>query len=130
MVPLPETTPQARVERFQAAKGFDVMILSPHAGGVGLTFTRANHVIHLSRWWNPAVEINVTVARSASDRRNQSLCTFLSRHSDRAVALFDQNLHSLVERKRRLMHETLVLPEATESERQRLLEGSLAGAPP
>jgi hypothetical protein len=32
------------------------MILSPRAGGVGLTLTRANHVIHLSRWWNPAVE--------------------------------------------------------------------------
>jgi hypothetical protein len=32
------------------------MLLSPKAGGVGLTLTAANHVIHLSRWWNPAVE--------------------------------------------------------------------------
>jgi SNF2 family DNA or RNA helicase len=52
---------QARVDHFQAAPdGFDVMILSPRAGGVGLTLTRANHVIHLSRWWNPAVEDQCT----------------------------------------------------------------------
>ena len=36
------------------------MILSPRAGGVGLTLTAANHVIHLSRWWNPAVEDQCT----------------------------------------------------------------------
>ena len=36
--------------------GFDVLILSPRAAGVGLTLTAATHVIHLSRWWNPAVE--------------------------------------------------------------------------
>jgi len=48
---------QALVDAFQSAPpGFDVMILSPKAGGVGLTITAANHVIHLSRWWNPAVE--------------------------------------------------------------------------
>jgi len=48
---------QKRVNVFQKDTGnFDVMLLSPRAGGVGLTLTRANHVIHLSRWWNPAVE--------------------------------------------------------------------------
>ncbi len=35
-------------------------ILSPKAGGVGLTLTAANHVVHLSRWWNPAVEDQAT----------------------------------------------------------------------
>jgi SNF2 family DNA or RNA helicase len=47
---------QARVNDFQRERGFDVMLLSPKAGGVGLTLTAANHVVHLSRWWNPAVE--------------------------------------------------------------------------
>lgn len=42
---------QAAVDTFQQrANGFDVMILSPKAGGVGITLTAANHVIHLSRW--------------------------------------------------------------------------------
>ncbi|TIV06273.1 MAG: SWF/SNF helicase family protein, partial [Mesorhizobium sp.] len=48
---------QAAVDRFQSAPpGFGLMILSPKAAGIGLTITAANHVIHLSRWWNPAVE--------------------------------------------------------------------------
>ena len=48
---------QALVNAFQTTtSSFGVMILSPRAGGVGLTLTAANHVIHLSRWWNPAVE--------------------------------------------------------------------------
>jgi SNF2 family DNA or RNA helicase len=52
---------QKLVDDFQTSTGaFDVMILSPRAGGVGLTLTTANHVIHLSRWWNPAVEDQCT----------------------------------------------------------------------
>src|SRR5690606_25884812 len=48
---------QEIVDRFQAAPpGFGVLVLSPRAAGMGLTITAANHVVHLSRWWNPAVE--------------------------------------------------------------------------
>ena len=56
--------PRARrvtlVERFQAADGPPVMLLSLKAGGVGLNLTRANHVFHYDRWWNPAVENQAT----------------------------------------------------------------------
>jgi hypothetical protein len=120
---------QARVERFQTnVDGFDVMILSPRAGGVGLTLTRANHVIHLSRWWNPAVEdqCNGRALRIGQTRPvavHIPLATLSSRGRS-----FDQNLHDLLGRKRRLMHEALLPPEATETERQQLLEESLAGA--
>ncbi|MBC8121274.1 MAG: SWF/SNF helicase family protein, partial [Gemmatimonadaceae bacterium] len=34
--------------------------LSLKAGGVGLNLTRANHVFHFDRWWNPAVENQAT----------------------------------------------------------------------
>jgi hypothetical protein len=45
------------VDRFSVRKcAFDLIILSPKAAGVGLNITAANHVVHLSRWWNPAVE--------------------------------------------------------------------------
>jgi SNF2 family DNA or RNA helicase len=37
-----------------------VFILSLKAGGVGITLTRANHVFHFDRWWNPAVEDQAT----------------------------------------------------------------------
>lgn len=44
------------VARFSQADGPPVLIASLKAGGTGLTLVRANHVIHLDRWWNPAVE--------------------------------------------------------------------------
>ncbi|MCM3359228.1 DEAD/DEAH box helicase [Psychrobacillus sp. MER TA 171] len=48
------------VKSFNNKPGFGVMILSPKAAGVGLTITSANHVIHYTRWWNPAVENQAT----------------------------------------------------------------------
>lgn len=48
------------VRQFNNSAGFGVMILSPKAAGVGLTITSANHVIHYTRWWNPAVENQAT----------------------------------------------------------------------
>ncbi|MYL35844.1 hypothetical protein GLW05_19925 [Pontibacillus yanchengensis] len=51
---------QALVDQFNKMPGFDVMILSPKAAGTGLTITSANHVIHYTRWWNPAVENQAT----------------------------------------------------------------------
>ncbi len=43
------------VDEFQAG-GVDVFLISLKAGGTGLNLTRANHVVHYDRWWNPAVE--------------------------------------------------------------------------
>ncbi|HSD27687.1 MAG TPA: DEAD/DEAH box helicase, partial [Vicinamibacteria bacterium] len=48
------------VERFQAAAGPPVLVLSLKAGGTGLNLTRASHVFHFDRWWNPAVENQAT----------------------------------------------------------------------
>ncbi|HEX8779995.1 MAG TPA: DEAD/DEAH box helicase, partial [Nocardioides sp.] len=50
---------QAMVERFQAGE-VPVFLLSLRAGGTGLTLTSADHVIHVDRWWNPAVEEQAT----------------------------------------------------------------------
>ncbi len=52
----------AMVERFQdaAGSGPPLFVLSLKAGGTGLTLTAANHVIHVDRWWNPAVEDQAT----------------------------------------------------------------------
>ncbi|RKT52939.1 DEAD/DEAH box helicase [Saccharothrix australiensis] len=48
------------VRRFQSADGPSIFVLSLKAGGTGLNLTAANHVIHLDRWWNPAVEDQAT----------------------------------------------------------------------
>jgi len=49
------------VDRFQDG-AFPVLVVSLKAGGTGLNLTRATHVVHYDRWWNPAVE------NQASDR--------------------------------------------------------------
>src|SRR5690606_11425728 len=53
------STPVARreqmVDDFQAGRP-QVLIVSLKAGGTGLNLTRATHVVHFDRWWNPAVE--------------------------------------------------------------------------
>lgn len=50
---------EAMVERFQAGET-PVFLLSLKAGGTGLNLTQADHVIHVDRWWNPAVEEQAT----------------------------------------------------------------------
>jgi len=47
------------------------------AGGVGLNLTRANHVFHFDRWWNPAVE-NQTTDRVFRIGQTMSRCINLS----------------------------------------------------
>lgn len=51
---------QSAIDEFQNEVGFNVIIMSPIAAGMGLNVTAANHVIHYSRHWNPAKESQAT----------------------------------------------------------------------
>jgi SNF2 family DNA or RNA helicase len=58
---VPKKQRDTMVERFQEdPDGPRVFLLSLKAGGTGLNLTRANHVFHFDRWWNPAVENQAT----------------------------------------------------------------------
>lgn len=57
---VPKKQRDKMVERFQEPVGPPLMLLSLKAGGTGLNLTAANHVVHLDRWWNPAVENQAT----------------------------------------------------------------------
>lgn len=98
------------VRRFQESSGFDCMLLSPKAGGVGLTLTSANHVIHLSRWWNPAVEDQCTdrIYRIGQDR-TVFVHIPMAIHPRHREFSFDERLHLLLERKRNLSRSVLGL---------------------
>ncbi len=117
---------QARVDRFQAAAdGFDIMLLSPRAGGVGLTLTRANHVIHLARWWNPAVEDQSTArVHRIGQLKPVTVHIPLAILPDGRRS-FDENLHALLERKRLLMRDALLPPELDKGELASMLDDSL-----
>ncbi|MCW1918028.1 DEAD/DEAH box helicase [Rhodobacter sp. KR11] len=108
--PIPKR--QAIVDRFQRHLdkdgGFDLLILGPRAAGTGLTLTAATHVIHLSRWWNPAVEeqCNDRVHR-LGQTRPVTVHVPLAIHPDYGAQSFDLVLQSLMNRKRRLAQQTL-----------------------
>ncbi|HVD78249.1 MAG TPA: DEAD/DEAH box helicase, partial [Vicinamibacteria bacterium] len=58
---VPRGQRESMVERFQSEPdGPRVFVLSLKAGGTGLNLTRASHVFHFDRWWNPAVEAQAT----------------------------------------------------------------------
>jgi SNF2-related domain/Helicase conserved C-terminal domain len=122
---VPGARRQFLVEQFQAAaKGFDVMILSPKAGGVGLTLTAANHVIHLSRWWNPAVEDQAT-DRVYRIGQTKPVHVYLPMavHPNPALSesSFDLRLDALMERKRALTRDLFMPPEPSDADLANLL---------
>ncbi|UWR10924.1 DEAD/DEAH box helicase [Sulfitobacter mediterraneus] len=100
------------VNRFQrhleTDGGFDMLILGPKSAGTGLTLTAATHVIHLSRWWNPAVEeqCNDRVHRIGQSRP-VSVHIPMALHPELGAQSFDSLLQSLMQRKRRLAEQAL-----------------------
>ena len=103
---------QAIVNHFQrhlaTDGGFDMLILGPKAAGTGLTLTAATHVIHLSRWWNPAVEEQ---CNDRVHRIGQARPVFvhipMALHPELGAQSFDALLQSLMQRKRRLAEQAL-----------------------
>lgn len=124
-------TPSARrqdlVDRFQKETigEFEVMILSPRAAGVGLTITAANHVVHLSRWWNPAVEdqCNDRAYRIGQDKK-VAVYLPIARHPAFGDSSFDVSLDRLLARKRKLSRDLLV-PVETEDDYKEMFEATV-----
>lgn len=127
--PIPKR--QAIVNDFQKHleedRGFDLLVLGPKAAGTGLTLTAATHVIHLSRWWNPAVEeqCNDRVHRIGQGRP-VSVHVPMAVHPDRAEQTFDLLLQSLMQRKRRLASSAL-WPMGDSSDDIEALQSALLG---
>ena len=86
------------VERFQnEAAGPPVFILSIKAGGTGLNLTRANHVFHFDRWWNPAVE-NQATDRAFRIGQNRQVEV----HKFVCLGTVEERIDELIERKQAL----------------------------
>ncbi len=83
------------VARFQSdTHGPPIFLLSLRAGGTGLNLTRANHVFHFDRWWNPAVENQATDrAFRIGQTRDVQVHKFV------CAGTFEEALDELIERK-------------------------------
>ncbi len=74
-----------------------VFRLSLKAGGVGITLTKANHVFHFDRWWNPAVEDQAT---DRAFRIGQKKNVFV--HKFVAIGTLEERIDQMIEDKKKL----------------------------
>lgn len=74
-----------------------VFILSLKAGGVGITLTKANHVFHFDRWWNPAVEDQAT---DRAFRIGQEKNVFV--HKFVSIGTLEEKIDQMIEDKKKV----------------------------
>ncbi|GAA3128302.1 DEAD/DEAH box helicase [Planomonospora alba] len=99
---LPKARRDELVERFQSAEGPMLFLLSLKAAGTGLNLTAASHVVHVDRWWNPAVEDQATDrAFRIGQKRNVQVRKFV------CVDTLEERIDEMIERKKALA-ETVV----------------------
>lgn len=100
------------VDTFSAKEGFAILILSAEAGGVGFNITAANHVIHLSRCWNPAKEDQATdrVYR-IGQKKEVHVYLPIAVYPNANVPSFDQQLDELLKYKQKLSR-SVIFPTA------------------
>jgi hypothetical protein len=90
------------VRTFQADDGPPVFLLSLKAGGTGLNLTRASHVFHFDRWWNPAVEDQATDrAYRIGQRKGVQVHAFVT------VGTLEERIAAMIEDKRALAGEVI-----------------------
>lgn len=116
------------VETFQRGTGFDVLLLGPRSAGFGLTLTRATEVVHLNRWWNPAVEDQCSdrTHRKGQDRE-VTVHLPIARHPRLGDGSFDLILAAMLQRKRSLSRKVVVPSSMSSSELAELFARLAAG---
>ena len=109
------------VDKFSASQDFNILIISPRAGGVGLNIVSANHIIHLERWWNPAIEDQAT-DRIFRIGQNKPVFIYypLAFHPKYKEESFDIILNNILENKRKMRESTLVVSEPDSNEQKDL----------
>ncbi len=98
------------IARFQEEEGLPgppIFILSLRAGGLGLNLTRANHVFHFDRWWNPAVEDQAT---DRAFRIGQTRDVWA--HKFICVGTLEERIDELIESKKALAESVIGSGEA------------------
>ncbi|HET9601045.1 MAG TPA: DEAD/DEAH box helicase [Acidimicrobiales bacterium] len=85
------------VQQFHESDGPPIFLISLKAGGTGLNLTAASHVIHLDRWWNPAVEDQATDRAYRIGQRRTVLV-----HKLVCTGTVEERIDEMITRKRQL----------------------------
>lgn len=101
-----ENSRQKLIDRFQAARGFNAIILSPLAVGFGVNIQAANHVVHFTRTWNPAKEDQAT-DRAYRIGQTRDVTVYYPSVVGDGFDSFDTVLHKLLSWKRELAQDML-----------------------
>lgn len=110
------------VASFQEEQGPPFFVLSLKAGGTGLTLTRAAHVIHFDRWWNPAVENQATDRAYRIGQKHPVLV-----HKFICAGTIEEKIDTMISDKKNLSNEILEgdsevsLTELTDDELMKLV---------
>lgn len=110
---------QACIDAFQQQEGFNIIIMSPKAAGIGLNITAANHVIHYSRPWNPAIE-NQATDRAYRIGQTKDVYVYYPLAVRTNSTSFDETLDILLERKNALASSTIFPTEKVKVEQEEL----------
>lgn len=97
---------QQAIDDFQKRKGFNVIIMSPIAAGMGLNVVGANHVVHYSRHWNPAKEDQAT-DRVYRIGQTRDVYVYYPMAICNGITSFDETLDALLAQKTQLAEATL-----------------------
>ncbi len=117
---------QESINKFQSSAGFNLIIMSPVAAGMGLNVTAANHVIHYSRHWNPAKE-NQATDRAYRIGQDKDVYVYYPMAVSNHFRTFDQTLDELLCRKTTLATSTIFPTERIEvkpEDFEQLLKGN------
>ncbi len=112
---------QEAIDAFEATDGFNALILSPVAAGVGLNITAANHVVHYARHWNPAKEDQAT-DRAYRIGQTRDVHVYYPMAVLPEFETFDVVLDKLLDRKRALADASLFPTERVEVRRDELYD--------
>jgi SNF2 family DNA or RNA helicase len=110
---------QSSIDDFQSVDGFNVIIMSPVAAGMGLNVTAANHVIHYSRHWNPAKE-NQATDRAYRIGQTKDVYVYYPMAVSGDFKSFDETLDELLSRKTSLATSTIFPTERVEVKTEEL----------
>lgn len=100
------------ISSFGNKPGFNVLILAPRAAGVGLNIVSANHVIHYTREWNPAIE-NQATDRAYRIGQKKPVSVYYPIMGDHSFTTAEVRLDELLMKKRALMKNVIVPSDLT-----------------
>jgi SNF2 family DNA or RNA helicase len=108
---------QEQIDLFSQERGFSIMVLNPTTAAMGLNITAANHVIHYTRQWNPAIEIQAS-ARAYRNGQKLGVNVYYLFY----VNTIEETMDNRLKQKQQLSSEVVSVVEHSDDEANEILK--------